>query len=123
MCIRDRTDTRRTHILNGAYLRPEIIFGTYSRTESDRYYDNWGSGINNNTERKMVSYGGFLLNFGKQWLVGNAIVVDIYYGIGYGVDNTDGFLDSIHYGMSTFEDGIGLAFSGGISIGIPFGGK
>ena len=108
--------TRRAHILNGAYFRPEIIVGAYS--SKNTYNSPWDS--NSNTDKKTVTYGGFLLNVGNQWMVGNGIVIDAYFGFGYGADN-GGSWDGLHYGMSSFGEGISLASSAGISIGIPFG--
>lgn len=110
--------TRRTHILNGAYFRPEIIAGVYS--SKDTYDSPWDP--TPSTDSKTVTYGGFLLNFGNQWMVGNGMVIDAYFGFGYGADN-GGNWDGVHYGMSSFGDGVTLATSAGISIGIPFGGK
>jgi len=111
--------TMRTHILNGFYARPEIVFGAYKHSwTSYDWYD-----YEETTKSESRVYGGVLLNLGKQWVVGDALIIDLFCGIGYGIDNTDGFSDGIHYGMSTIGDGVGFAVSAGFSVGIPIGRK
>ena len=108
--------SRQTHILNGAYVRPEIVFGVYSADDTSYRSDN-------SSERSTVRYGGALINVGHQWILGNAVLLDIYYGVGYGI--VSGYDDNgVNYGISTIsDDRFSLALSGGISLGIPFGGQ
>lgn len=111
--------TIRTHVLNGTYIRPEVVFGAYKRSNTSR---DWNSNRETTKTENRV-YGGFLLNVGKQWMFGDLLIVDVFYGAGYGIDNTDGFYDGVHYGMSSLGDGFGLIVSAGLSVGIQIGGK
>lgn len=77
-------DMRRTHLLQGAYFKPEIFLG---RTTYDEvvFFDPFSS-----TDRESVSSttGGILLNMGKQWVLDDALVLDLSAGLGYGFGNS-----------------------------------
>jgi len=101
---------RRTHILKGAYFKPEIIFSTY------KYNDfNFDFGQNfNSTERPSVSGGAFLLNLGKQWIFSECVALDTFVGLGYGFSSND---DAIRYGFFGGDASFPIAFSSGVRVG------
>jgi hypothetical protein len=68
-------DLRRRHILQGGYFKPEIFMG---QTSYNQGIFGWGD------ERESSTSFGFLLNLGKQWVVGESVVIDLCGGIGYG---------------------------------------
>lgn len=68
--------------LYGSYVKPEIIFNTYT---SDLNI------INNQTQSlREVRFYNYALNlvWGKQFIVGNKITFDFYFGMGYGFQKT-----------------------------------
>lgn len=115
---------RYNHIMQGAYIKPELLFGFYSQNLNS--YN--PSTFKNNIVRKNVSFGALMLNLGKQWVLGDIMVLDVYGGLGYAIDNlhdnqtTNGetlesdFLGN-HFVVLTGADS-GLGFSGGIKVGI-----
>ena len=68
-------EMKRTHILQGGYLKPEIFAGYSS------FYD-----VDDSTNNEKESHGtfGLLLNIGKQWVFDSDLVLDLAFGIGYG---------------------------------------
>lgn len=108
---------RYTHIMNGAYIRPEIVFGQYN--------EKWTTGtflfFFGDVEKKeaKITYGAVLMNLGKQWIINDRFLIDLHAGLGYGGAKNvgDGEEDSFHYGVATFN---GLATTGGLKIGILF---
>ncbi len=98
------TDLRRAHVLQGWYIKPELFLGSTS-------YDNYIFLSGSNDTRVSSTTGGFLLNFGKQWVAGDVFVVDIHSGIGYGGGTSN-------HGYIVIENNI--AFSFGLDIGIAF---
>lgn len=104
---------RYAHILKGAYVKPEIGFGYYSK-ESEVWYEPWDS--NYHWERK--DYFSMIVQVlvGKQWVINDVFLVDFYGGVGYGFDDGDGHY---HYGYSITPE-IPLSFSAGLKIGVLF---
>ncbi len=111
-----------SHQLNGWYFKPEFDFSFY---QSDAYSNNWGYATN--TSRKNIAAGAFILNFGKQMVLSNIFLVDLYVGVGYGADNNgdDGYdpntgayeyTSPYHYGFVMGQD-VPLAATAGLRIG------
>jgi len=101
-----------SHVLQGQYLKTELIFGVYGQDIQD---------LNGDFYRKSTIFGAFMLNFGKQWVLGNQIIVDSYVGVGYAFDNLNDTEDyafhANHFALSaTGDSGIGL--TGGLKIGL-----
>ncbi|MGB0806197.1 MAG: hypothetical protein ACPGRC_05860 [Salibacteraceae bacterium] len=114
-----------SHQLNGWYFRPELDMAFYSR---DTQYG-WGWGPTPTppiSSRKNVSAGAFMLNFGKQMVMSNVFLVDLYVGVGYGLDNNDSNYDPntgyyennspYHYGFVMGED-VPFAATAGLKVG------
>ena len=106
---------RYAHILKGGYIKPEIAFGYY---EEDFYnYDNYYS--SDEKERQDVISGALFLNLGKQWIMDNSFLMDLYFGVGYGFDSgpNDG---DYHYGYVIAPSQFPIAFQAGLKIGFLF---
>lgn len=108
---------RYAHILKGGYIKPEFVIGNYSKTFE--YYDYSYYGSSYKSERKNITAGGIMLNFGKQWVYNNSFLVDFFVGVGYGFD-TDDYGENYHYGFVTVDEDVPLAFTAGLKIGFLF---
>jgi len=104
---------RYAHILKGAYVKPEIGFGFFSKY-TDIYYDPWDSYYSTTRE----DYFSMIVQVvvGKQWVVNDIFLVDFYGGVGYGFDGGDG---EYHYGYAITPE-VPLSFSAGLKIGVLF---
>ncbi|HEY1007988.1 MAG TPA: hypothetical protein VGD92_12435, partial [Sphingobacteriaceae bacterium] len=70
---------RLTHTFQGFYAKPELSFGIYGQNLLRRnFVDN---SLNN--DRKTTVFSGLILNIGKQWVLGEVFLLDIYAGLGY----------------------------------------
>jgi hypothetical protein len=96
-------DVRRTHILQGGYIKPEFFLGYTSF-----YDDNDGDG-NLDSEKEDHVTAGLVLNVGKQWIFDGDFVLDIAFGLGYGAGES-------HRSIYVIGDS-GFAFSGTLNIG------
>jgi len=103
---------RYAHILKGGYFKPEIMFGYYSQDENGSTYEYPPS-----DGRKSVLSGGIQLLLGKQWIMDDAFLVDLFVGMGYGFDDDGG---GYHYGYAVVGNGVPLSFSAGLKIGFLF---
>lgn len=70
------SDMKRTHILQGGYIKPELFAGYSSFYNTD-------DGLPDD-EKEDHGVVGLLLNIGKQWVFDNDFVLDLAFGIGYG---------------------------------------
>jgi hypothetical protein len=115
-----------SHIMQGSYVKPELLLGVYSQNfESDNAND-----TGRNIDRKTVTFTSLLINLGKQWVLGDKLVIDIYGGLGYAIDNLkklkyqreDGtyYEDEAgdHFAIITAGSDSGIGFSGGFKVGI-----
>jgi hypothetical protein len=121
------------HILKGGYIKPEIIFGGYG-INRDAYYS-YFYGSYSTTYRSEVTFGGLMMNLGKQWVVDDAFVFDMYVGFGFGTsnytknphtnaistsfDDTDGRY--YHYAFLGGGPDVPFALSAGFKMGFVFG--
>lgn len=91
---------RYGHLLKGLYFMPEFAFSAYG--------GDYGSCV----------AGAVLLNLGYQWVFNNTISVDIFWGLGYGLNSNNNF--STHYGFSMGNSDFPIASSSGFRIGYLF---
>jgi hypothetical protein len=91
---------RYAHILKGSYFRPEIAASFYSRNSED------------------IFSGALILNVGNQWVFDNFILLDLYFGLGYGFSSNNEF--QVQYGYSTGSSEFPIAISSGFRIGFLF---
>lgn len=114
-----------THLFQGFYAKPELSFGIYGHNRLTRNFNS--SSVRQ--ERKTVVFSGMIVNLGKQWVFGEAFLIDVYGGLGYAVDNINsnryGPGDEYYYEENTgnhfilnTNDDSGLGVSGGIKLGL-----
>ncbi len=114
---------RYVHPLKGRYIKPELILNTYS--EDRIFYSNNQGYYTSYSKRVQVTNLAVNVIFGTQHILGNAMTIDYYIGIGYGLrideskedlyyEYTDG---SYEYSHSYLGDNFPLIISGGFTIG------
>ncbi len=105
---------RYAHPLKGKYIKPEFILSTF------RDYDN----LDERTTAMALN-----MVFGKQYILGNILTLDIYTGLGFGWVHTkdrnsyyyDGFVaEPYYYSHLYFGRDFPLAISGGMTLGLIF---
>lgn len=114
--------TKYSHVMQGAYVKPELLLGVYGQNTLRS-----GSGgiAQSQSGKETLVFGGLFINLGKQWVLGDALLVDLYGGLGYALDNRnskkseyydDDFIGN-HFALITGAD-TGLGFTGGFKIGL-----
>ena len=110
---------RNPHILQGAYFKPELIFGFYNVNQFDR------SGLFTfTTSKKKVNYQAVLANFGVQLIIRELVSFDFFGGLGIGIDhqsipsNSSSDLGFEHPGIFKTAEGISSVVN--IKIGFLF---
>lgn len=113
--------TRFTHIMQGAYIKPILYLGTYSENriayKASSQYE---------IEKQQVNFGALHLEFGKQWVFSNKVLLDGYWGLGYGFDNkleSNSYTNTeataaYNYANTRLGTSPGLSFSFGIKLGM-----
>jgi len=102
---------KRSHLLQGGYIRPEVFFGRNSYNETNYHYDyESGRGNYETVTEKSSIIGGFLVNVGKQWIFADCVVLDIAAGVGYGGG------DSRH----AFFVGEGTSLAGSVTMNVGY---
>jgi hypothetical protein len=94
-----------TDYLSGGYFRPEIHFSTFE------HYPAENGGVS-----EQVYCGVLMLNYGKQYVLGNAITLDWYFGLGYAYSSHDG--PGYHYSFAHLGNDTPLAFNLGLTLGV-----
>jgi hypothetical protein len=108
---------RYSHIMKGAYIKPEIVLASYAY-DADIYDPNtWEY----STSREKQNSMAFMINFGKQWVYGDSFLIDLYTGVGYGGVSNDSVETGNIYGFIGGMQGMPLAFTAGLKIGLLFG--
>ncbi len=92
-----------THLLRGGYIRPELALSVFSHKEFDR-------------AEKTITSGALLINYGKQYVLGNVMTLDWHIGMGYGFSNDDE--QGYYYGYSAGDNDFPMAFSAGFTLGV-----
>ncbi|CAN5434049.1 hypothetical protein BH11BAC2_BH11BAC2_00190 [soil metagenome] len=115
---------RRSHPLRGAYIKPELIYNHFWQDQTV------------NTVKKRITYDNLAFNiiFGKQYLLGDILTLDWYFGMGYGYQHSsykaDPNLNSTDYNDLEFEPyayshvylgkNFPMTLTGGLTLGIMF---
>ena len=105
-----RNGDKYSHILQGWYAKPEIMLGTYSQNNNDRQI----------SKKETVAMGSFIINVGKQWVLGESFLIDLYTGLGYALDNQNesyNYYNGNHFALITSEE-TGIGVTGGFKIGL-----
>lgn len=109
---------KASHILNGGYIKPEIIFNYFAYDGYTYDYSSYYS-----TSGRYNSFSGaIVLNLGKQWVISN-FLIDLYIGAGYGFasNGDDDYSDlTNYYGFVGAFPGFPIALSGGLKMGFLF---
>ena len=108
--------------MQGTYVKPILYIGNY---KENRIVEK----ANNTYEvgKQNVTFGALQIEVGRQWVLGENLLLDIYQGIGYGVDNKKPVYDYIYdygYNASAFNyanaragTSPGFSFTFGIKLG------
>ncbi|MDN5212572.1 DUF3575 domain-containing protein [Fulvivirgaceae bacterium BMA12] len=97
------------HPLRGAYIKPELVINHFRSDDSYGYpgYE---------TTKESHTGGAILINYGKQFVLGNKITLDWSIGLGYGFGNDgDG---GFRYGFASGGSDLPIAGSAGFTLGI-----
>ena len=106
---------RYSHLLKGIYVKPELIFTTYSY---DQYiYEFDGSDYSYSEQRVSSTGGAIMLDLGWQTVFSDVFLVDLYFGLGYGF-STD--VDINAFGFVGGSSDFPLAGTAGLKIGFLF---
>lgn len=103
-------DLRGSHLLSGKYIRPEIVFSTY--TEDAIQFTSSGD---QRTRESFTSFA-FLINYGRQFVLADVMSLDWHIGIGYG-SNSSG-TGKYHFSHSAGDSDFPVAVSAGFTIGV-----
>ena len=106
-----------SHILKGAYIRPEVSFSTYNSKEGSNYDYNGNLISNSSTETNTMF--AIMLNFGKQWVFQDRFLIDWFTGVGYGFGDANGD-NPFHYAFLGGSSGSSFAITSGLRIGVLF---
>lgn len=74
--------TRFSHIMQGTYAKPVLYLGHYKENQVQEKASN--SFV---VGKQSVTFGALQLELGKQWVLGDKFLVNIYTGYGIGFDN------------------------------------
>ncbi len=74
---------RYAHLLQGSYFKPVAYLGSYR----ENILEHKPGGLLK--DHRLVVYGSLMTEFGKQWVVAEKVVLDMYFGVGYAFDNVD----------------------------------
>ena len=129
------TPTKDAHPLAGWYLRPELMFSAWKRTNYNYgFYDPFNSyypygPITNSTN---YNSGALILSIGRELFLGEHVTFDISGGLGYGVQWRDGSLadgniynsnyyrQEYNYTHAFFGNTTPLVVSGALRFGYAF---
>jgi len=91
------SNMKRSHLMQGVYVKPEVFFGAHSRYGSE-------------SNKQRFESAGVLLNVGMQWIFDDRFLIDLGVGAGYGTgESYQGYL--VHNNFAT---------AGSINIGFLF---
>lgn len=108
---------RMTHVMQGNYIKPTVTAGYY--TDHALNYKNM---YEPSIEKRNNLFGAITLNFGKQWVFGEKVLVDGFWGFGYAFDNqknNDNYFDDMrnHFAIQgAAGSGFGMTF--GLKVGL-----
>ena len=136
---------RYTHILKGAYIRPELVASFYNFKTNNTYYNYNTLSSFDHEDVYRYSAASFMLNFGKQWVFSNIFAVDFFVGGGIGggkstsvdvgqdIGSGSGFYRYDYYmnqasvpgtGFATqYNSGISFTGQVGLKLGVLIGSK
>jgi len=105
---------RYAHIMKGPYLKFEFDFASYGIEGKKDFFES--------NEKYTITKWAFLIVFGNQWVFNDAIVIDLYTGLGLGENNLDNPDLTYPYGFTTSDESFPLALSLGLRLGFLLSG-
>lgn len=114
--------TRFTHLMQGAYAKPVVYAGNYS--ENRVVYKQASQMV---VDRSNTTFGALQIELGKQWVFGDKLLLDLYWGFGYGFDNKksgDNYYsyndntEAYNYLNARLGRTPGFSVTGGLKIGL-----
>ena len=106
-----------SHILKGAYFAPEIAL-RYVSFENKKYYSPIST---TRIEKDSRSTLALMLKLGKQWVFDDSFLLDVYFGLGYGIESSHYDEEPLNYGFLVLPENFPMAITSGIRIGWVFG--
>lgn len=106
------SDLKGSHLMSGKYIRPEIVFSTYSE------YDSRLDGIGSPSNRQTYTSVAFLITYGRQYVLADLMTLDYHIGIGYGYDSSEE--GRYNFSHSNADSSFPVAVSAGFTIGFLF---
>ena len=108
------------HLLSGFYFKPKVALAMYGQ-DFDFYYP-----YPSTSARHNVIAGALLLDLGWQWIIGDAFLLNMYGGFGYGFDNMKAIYNSHSGGNQYYEYGeptyhYGFTVGGNVPIALTAG--
>lgn len=103
------------HILKGSYFKPELALSVY-RYSNDTYI---GSNVVSDPDTDVAMFA-FILNVGKQWIIGNSFLVDWYVGAGYAFGKNDEDDSARHFAFTGGTSNTPLVLNAGFRVGLLF---
>jgi hypothetical protein len=118
--------SRGSHIMQGTYAKPIAYFGHY---KENIIFEKANSLYEVGTQN--VTFGAFQIEIGRQWVLGEKLLLDIYEGFGYGFDNkkdsyqyyntSPNYYDNetaFNYANTRLGKSPGFSFSFGLKLGL-----
>ncbi|MBC7948947.1 MAG: hypothetical protein H7Y42_13755 [Chitinophagaceae bacterium] len=115
--------TRFSHVMQGTYLKPILYVGHYKENRIM-----WKANSTYEIGEQNVTFGALQIELGKQWVFNDKFLLDIYTGLGYGVDNkkdsyeySDGYYDNTaayNYANARLGRSPGLSATFAIKLGL-----
>ena len=108
--------------MQGTYVKPILYFGHYKENLIE---DKGNSTYEVGTQQ--VTFGALQIEFGKQWVFNDKVVLDYYFGLGYGIDDKkDDYLSynsGYYYENSTAFNYANARLGQSPSLSVSFGVK
>ena len=92
---------RYAHILKGGYVKPEFSFARY----------------NLRSKYEEVIKAALMVNLGKQWVFSDVFLVDLYFGVGYGMTSSRIEDPEFPYDFGVVDPQCPLALDAGFRLG------
>lgn len=114
----------RYNAMQGGYFKPQVVVSVFSENRYSYLYNPNTNNSYNTTTAQTYTGVALMLNFGKQWIIGNIFALDMYVGVGYNLtSNNNNTVNSEPEGDDYFSylitgSDFPLAFSAGLNLGI-----
>jgi hypothetical protein len=99
--------TYGTHLLRGGYIRPEVAFGTFNIDHDPS---------ENTLRGNQANFFSIMINYGKQYILGDIMTLDWNIGVGYGFSNEDDL--GYYYGNVIGDGSYPIAVNSGFTLGV-----